>query len=61
MPVRGGRRIADILYGMPDFTDRLDSDVAEGKVVLGGCCITDDDPAWKCADCGKKIYMERDG
>jgi hypothetical protein len=55
-PSCGGSRIAVILYGMPHFTDKLDSDIAEGKVVLGGCCLTDDDPAWQCADCDMVLY-----
>lgn len=28
----------------------------EGRVVLGGCCITGDDPAWRCVVCGASIH-----
>jgi hypothetical protein len=24
-----------------------------GEVVLGGCCVTDDDPKWFCRECGR--------
>jgi len=27
--------------------------------MLGGCCITDDDPKWQCADCQTVIYRKR--
>jgi hypothetical protein len=27
-----------------------------GKIVLGGCEVTDDDPSWQCLDCDTKIF-----
>jgi len=58
-PSCGGSLIAGILYGLPHFTTRLNSDIAEGKIVLGGCCISDDDPAWRCVDCSTVFYWRR--
>jgi hypothetical protein len=25
--------------------------IKDGKIVLGGCCISDDDPSWRCINC----------
>ena len=38
----------------PDIWALIDA----GKIVLGGCCISGDDPKWKCADCGVDIYKK---
>jgi hypothetical protein len=35
----------------------LDSD--EIDIVLGGCCITDDDPTHRCANCGDEFGKRR--
>jgi len=29
-----------------------------GKIVLGGCEVTDDDPSWQCLDCKAKIFKK---
>jgi hypothetical protein len=54
----GSKRIAEILYGMPLGTSELQKDMEEGKIVLGGCCITNDDPKWQCVDCDAPIYKK---
>jgi hypothetical protein len=38
-----------ILYGMPTHEAFLLAE--EGKIKLGGCCITDSDPEYYCKDC----------
>jgi hypothetical protein len=38
-----------ILYGLPD--EELRREAEEGKVALGGCCLSENDPAWICNDC----------
>jgi len=38
-----------IVYGMPGFD--LQQEELEGKIILGGCCVTDDDPNWHCKEC----------
>ena len=58
-PTCGSSRIANILYGMPDFDDKLEKDLDSGRITLGGCCITNDDPEWQCADCQTVIYKKR--
>lgn len=55
-PVCGSFRIAEILYGLPEFSAKLKRDLDAGRIILGGCCITNDDPKWQCADCQMAIY-----
>ena len=38
-----------IVYGMPGFD--LQQEELEGKIMLGGCCVTDDDPDLHCKEC----------
>ena len=57
-PQCGSEKIADILYGYPGFSPELDKLLDKGKVVLGGCCITDNDPLWRCTECGNDINEE---
>ena len=38
-------KVKEILYGMPS------EDYNQEKYVLGGCCITDDDPEIQCTNC----------
>jgi ADP-ribosyl-[dinitrogen reductase] hydrolase len=55
-PACGSSRVASILWGMPAYSDKLQEDMDAGRIVLGGCCVTDDDPVWKCADCEAEIH-----
>jgi len=57
-PNCGSKRIATILYGLPVFSDALQKDLKVGKIALGGCCISGDDPAWQCADCEQTFYKK---
>lgn len=58
-PACGHKPVANILYGMPAFSKELEADMESGKVVLGGCCISEDDPTWECAECHQQIYRSR--
>lgn len=51
-------RIARILYGMPAFSEKLNKDLEDERIVLGGCCILDDDPSWQCVACGINLYRK---
>ncbi|WP_217907649.1 hypothetical protein [Desulfosediminicola ganghwensis] len=59
-PMCGSARMASIQYGLPAFSFELKRDIDLGKVVLGGCCITNNDPQWECADCHTRVYREGD-
>ena len=51
-PACGSKKVARIQYGLPIFSEELDKQMKSGEVVLGGCCLTGDDPRWQCVDCG---------
>lgn len=53
-PKCGSSEVAKILYGMPVF-HLIEEDLEKGKIELGGCCITDNDPAYKCRSCNHKF------
>ena len=50
--------VATILYGMPAYSEKLQEDMLTGRVTLGGCCVTNDDPEWECSRCGLLIYRK---
>ena len=58
-PKCGSARVAKILYGMPIGLDGIGADLDAGKIVLGGCELTGDDPAWQCLDCETGIHKTR--
>jgi len=49
-PECGSKRVVPIAYGLPG--PDLEREALAGKVRLGGCVITGDDPAQACQDCG---------
>jgi len=57
-PACASIRIADIMYGYPIFSEELDDLLKTGKVILGGCCVSRDDPKWECFDCHASIYKK---
>jgi len=57
-PNCGASRIANILYGLPALSEKLNKELDEGKVVLGGCIISEDDPSWCCTKCESVFYKE---
>jgi hypothetical protein len=54
-PECGSQRIATILYGFPDF-EAIKDDLESGRIILGGCCISDTDPAWQCLACETVVF-----
>ena len=54
----GSRNVVDILYGYPINSPDLMEKIKQGKIVLGGCVITGNDPAWKCTECGAEIFSD---
>jgi hypothetical protein len=57
-PVCGSSRVADILYGLPAFSPKLEEDLDTDRITLGGCCVTDGDPVWQCVECQAMIYRK---
>jgi predicted RNA-binding Zn-ribbon protein involved in translation (DUF1610 family) len=58
-PNCGHSPVAEILWGMPAFSEKLEADLKAGRVKLGGCIVSDDDPAWECQKCGVAIYRKQ--
>ena len=50
-PTCHGQPMRPITYGMPG--PELVEASAQGLIELGGCCISDDMPAWRCRVCGR--------
>lgn len=61
-PECGSSNVAVILWGLPSFTDELQKELEEGKVVLGGGCVSFDDSKYECNDCkhrfGRSMFAE---
>ena len=53
-PQCGRRKGAEISYGYPapDAWPEIEKLIGEGRTVLGGCCIGEEDPQYRCTSCG---------
>jgi hypothetical protein len=58
-PQCGSENIATISYGLPAWSPELEKELASKRVVLGGCCITGDDPDLRCNGCGHAWQSKR--
>lgn len=58
-PVCGSQRVAEILYGLPAFSEELEGKLKAGEVLLGGCVLTGDDPSWVCLGCGTEFFRRQ--
>lgn len=52
-PRCGSKKTAQILWGMPAFSDDIDKKIKNMEIVLGGCCISYNDPTYHCNTCKK--------
>jgi hypothetical protein len=50
-------KVVKIVYGEPSYEDSLEAKA--GKIILGGCVITGNDPRWGCIDCQAKIFKRK--
>lgn len=50
-PKCGSLDIVPIFYGLPGGPEVMEA-AKEGKIALGGCCVTDHDPQKQCKACG---------
>lgn len=55
-PACGSAQVAEIIYGLPAFSPDLEAALESGHAVLGGCCVTGDDPKWRCLECQAVIF-----
>ena len=42
-----------VMYGFPG--PEMADDAMQGKIILGGCCVTENDPRWQCPACGATL------
>jgi hypothetical protein len=42
----------------PAYSAELEADMKAGRIAIGGCELTGDDPAWKCMECETGIYRK---
>ena len=61
-----GKELIEIIYGMPG--SELFEAAERGEVILGGCMVFEDQPEYRCKDCGidysrdlKKTYKPDQG
>lgn len=52
-PCCGSKNTAAILWGMPAFSEELQKKLDQKELILGGCCITGNDPSHHCNTCKK--------
>jgi len=50
-PYCGAKDQKEIMYGLPTHEAFVDAE--EGKIVLGGCVISNESPRWHCPNCGR--------
>ena len=48
-PSCNSENVATIAFGYP--SPEMINAAERGEIVLGGCCVTEDDPKWHCKDC----------
>ncbi|MBI5434146.1 MAG: hypothetical protein HZA52_15035 [Planctomycetes bacterium] len=56
-PKCGEAEIVRIAYGLP--SPELVEEAQRGEVALGGCCIDDDSPEFRCKQCGHEWSRAR--
>lgn len=55
-PRCGHTPVAEIVFGLIAITPEIRQDLDAGKLALGGCDVSRDDPEWKCTACGCEIH-----
>lgn len=48
-PECDSEKVARIVFGYPG--EEMMEQSERGEIVLGGCCVTENDPEWRCNDC----------
>jgi hypothetical protein len=60
-PHCGSGNTAMILWGMPPYSEELKVQLKRKEIVLGGCCVSDNDPSHHCNTCKKDFGGKRSG
>jgi len=48
-PKCGSKKVVRIIYGLP--SRETFEEAKEGKIILGGCCVSYNSPNFHCKDC----------
>lgn len=54
----GFRPISKIIYGYPSYDNKTQEALKSKKIVLGGCCVSLENPLWYCTSCNTNFYLE---
>lgn len=57
-PLCGSARTTPIVYGLPG--DEMLDEAQRGEIILGGCCIVEDQATHECRSCSAKFLWEPD-
>lgn len=57
-PSCNGKNVAVILWGYPLETAELTKALHKNKIILVGCCTSENDPTWQCTDCHVEIWRQ---
>lgn len=57
-PTCGSTRIAAIRYGLMAYSEKLIRDLDSGRVILGGCGMSPDNPNYQCTGCGQTFQIK---
>jgi len=55
-PKCGHAPLGEILWGLPHMDSKLEELMNAGKIIIGGCCLSFDDPTWECSKCHQQIW-----
>lgn len=55
-PKCGAAEVVPIVYGTESPSGKTIADIYAGRVAVGGCIVTDDDPKWRCFACEAEIH-----
>lgn len=56
-PQCGFEHISTLLYGVCEIDQKLQKDIDDKKVLLGGCSLLKNSPLWFCSKCETEIYL----
>jgi len=55
-PSGKSKNIGTYLYGLPDYSEKLQKDIDHGKIILKCCIFSEDDPKFVRVDCKAEFY-----
>ena len=53
-PKCSSKDIAKIVYGLVKIEGELEKELDQNKIILGGCCVSGNDPQFSCNNCNHR-------